>query len=92
MIIPLCAAALAVLLLLWLFLSRKKSILRVLLPLAAAAVLLTGGIALAGPAVFLPAAQEEENRYPPGVWAGAAWHTPVSGRKQFRRRNGDRSA
>ena len=66
MIIPLCAAALAVLLLLWLFLSRKKSILRVLLPLAAAAVLLTGGIALAGPAVFLPAAQEEENRYPPG--------------------------
>ena len=66
MIIPLCAAALAVLLLLWLFLSRKKSILRVLLPLAAAAVLLTAGIALAGPAVFLPAAQEEENRYPPG--------------------------
>ena len=33
MIIPLCAAALAVLLLLWLFLSRKKSILRVMLPL-----------------------------------------------------------
>lgn len=66
MIIPLCAAALAVFLLLWLFLSRKKSILRVLLTLAAAAVLLTGGIALAGPAVFLPAAREEENRYPPG--------------------------
>ena len=32
MIIPLCAAALAVLVLLWLFLSRKKSILRVRLP------------------------------------------------------------
>jgi hypothetical protein len=40
-IIALFAAALAVFLLLWLFLSRKKSILRVLLPLAAAAVLLT---------------------------------------------------
>lgn len=66
MIIPLCAAALAVFLLLWLFLSRKKSILRVLLPLAAAAVLLTAGIVLAGPVVFPPTAEEEESRYPPG--------------------------
>lgn len=66
MIIALFAAALAVFLLLWLFLSRKKSILRVLLPLAAAAVLLTAGIVLAGPVVFPLTAEEEESRYPPG--------------------------